>query len=375
MKKILAIILALSCAFVMFACDEDPAVCETCVDEDKNCVCDVCEKAIECKDADTDGKCDNCGKDVAGAPACTEHKDENTDDRCDVCGANLVTGGCRAHFDKDKDLKCDTCGADIECTVHIDVDKNGKCDVCEAVVECTVHIDVVKDAKCDVCGADVACTAHVDVDKNGKCDVCKADVPVICFNHVDEDKNNECDICQTVINAANGEVKKDYLIDAKPFIDALNAGSSYVEVTVLKGELISMFATQYAEDGSYAMAFAYPVISEDINGEDYTYVYGELAFDKDGNCVAGDEELAANVGAKGLEADLESDKIVDYQVSKNALSINVKAEDTADVIGVELASDATVVVVIDDAGVITSISLVYVDAEGDNVQIICSYAQ
>ena len=53
-----------------------------------------CEHA----DADADGKCDKCGKDMGSTPPpsteCTEHADADGDKKCDKCGADM--GGCKS---------------------------------------------------------------------------------------------------------------------------------------------------------------------------------------------------------------------------------------------------------------------------------------
>lgn len=484
MKKILAIILALSCAFVMFACGETE-VCETCVDEDKNCVCDVCSNAVECVDADADLKCDNCGKDIKVDKKCEEHVDEDGDGYCDVCELNVVTGGCIAHKDENKDTKCDTCGAEIPCTAHVDADKNAKCDVCAATVKCKVHVDVNKNAECDVCGEEIPCETHLDVnkdgecdvcgetytcvvhidavkdgrcdvcgdvvncishidsDKNGKCDVCDAeivcfihvdvnkdgkcdncankveclvhtdlikdnkcdvcgaDVPcfvhydaikdgkcdicgeaveLICADHVDADGDKKCDICDAAIVATEGgsgntSAQSAYEKAAAKFIAALEAGvNEGVWVGVAKGQdIFAEYSTVYNADGSYVMTYSYPKFAEDFN-EDDEIVTGQIVFDKDGNCIEGDATIAAQVGAKGLKANLAYENIDAFKVSGNSLMINVNAENSAEVIGVELASDAVVVVFIDENAAIASISLTYVDADNDYVVILCTYS-
>lgn len=374
MKKILAIILALSCAFVMFACGEN-AVCETCVDEDKNCVCDACGKTINCNDADKNGKCDVCGKDVAPVVEdCTEHKDENLDNFCDICGANLYTGGCTTHADVNKDGKCDTCGKVIACTVHIDVEKDGKCDVCGVAVTCTVCVDKNKDAKCDVCGADVACNVHIDVNKDGVCDVCSAEVEIVCFNHVDADGDYKCDICSANMNAQAGATG-NYAEDAKDFIDALS-NTVVEEVRVIasvEGLKSSGFLTEYGADGAYTIMYTYPVYNDDVFADEYTYVSGSATYDKDGNFVSGDANVANDVAASTVKANLASEKIQGYQVSATTLAIAVRAQDSVEVLGLQLANDALVVVTLDAQKAVSSITLEYIDAQGNDVTVVTTY--
>lgn len=76
MKKILLILLCLTLAascFVMTACGDTPTEC------------------TEHTDADSNGKCDNCGADVE--VECTEHTDADADYLCDNCGAAVLPAG------------------------------------------------------------------------------------------------------------------------------------------------------------------------------------------------------------------------------------------------------------------------------------------
>lgn len=56
MKKIIALLLALTLAFALFACSEDQKdPCTTCVDADGDSICDVCGGAVEAPEQDPDG--------------------------------------------------------------------------------------------------------------------------------------------------------------------------------------------------------------------------------------------------------------------------------------------------------------------------------
>jgi len=60
MKKIIALLLALTLAFALFACSEDQKdPCTTCVDADGNGTCDVCGGAVEAPEQDPDGDKDS----------------------------------------------------------------------------------------------------------------------------------------------------------------------------------------------------------------------------------------------------------------------------------------------------------------------------
>ena len=55
MKKIIALLLALTCAFALFACSADQnSPCTTCVDADGNGTCDVCGGVVEAPDQGPD---------------------------------------------------------------------------------------------------------------------------------------------------------------------------------------------------------------------------------------------------------------------------------------------------------------------------------
>lgn len=347
MKKFLIIMLALTCAFGLIACDEEVGkACENgCTDENNDCVCDSCSYPIACVDKDGDGKCDVCAKDVE-SNACDEHKDENLDGICDSCGLDIINGGCKNHYDLDKDTKCEVCGKTVACTSHYDENRDGKCDVCGADAACGVHADKNLDNKCDRCGEPV-CDGHKDINKDGKCDNCFIDY--------------------------NYEIQ--YNKDAAPFLAALKAETSTGVTAVVKvdGDVQSTYTTVYNEDGSYVMTRTYKIYSTDLNAEDFIIEKTDVVeFDKDGECISGDPNVAAQIGAKGIKADL-SRGISDYTVDGNVLVINVPAADSTKVVGVKLPSASVLLVTIDDAGAVVSITLDYVNANDQHVSIVCSY--
>jgi hypothetical protein len=94
MKKIIALLLALTCAFALFACGND----------------------------------------------CTDHVDTDPKDaKCDKCGAAVACATC---VDADpKDAKCDVCGKAVACAACVDADRNGACDVCGKVVSVNAFED------------------------------------------------------------------------------------------------------------------------------------------------------------------------------------------------------------------------------------------
>ena len=86
MKKIISILLALTFVFALFACAN---TCETCVDENKDALCDVCGGFVKCEtcvDENSDAKCDICRSDVP----CVTCVDVNRNGACDICGKVVV---------------------------------------------------------------------------------------------------------------------------------------------------------------------------------------------------------------------------------------------------------------------------------------------
>ncbi len=178
------------------------------VDADTNGVCDKCGKTIgECShvDADKNGKCDKCGATVE--VVCDKHIDEDGNGVCDECGKTFV---CANHVDNNGDYKCDECSAHI----HADANTDGKCDDCNVKYTDCTHVDADTNGVCDKCGETVGECSHVDADKNGVCDKCGATVEVVCDKHIDEDGNGVCDECgKTFVCANHVDNNGDYKCD------------------------------------------------------------------------------------------------------------------------------------------------------------------
>ena len=129
---------------------------DNCIDEDKDHVCDYCEKVISNhEDADKDHICDHCGKVISN------HEDANKDHVCDYCGKTISN-----HEDADKNHVCDICGKVI--SNHEDADKNHVCDYCGKII--SNHEDADKNHVCDICGKVIS--DHEDADNNHICDYC-----------------------------------------------------------------------------------------------------------------------------------------------------------------------------------------------------------
>ena len=151
-KLLLSLVMILAVvSMVLFACVDKDA--HDCKDANSDHKCDVCEKPLRiCKDENSDHKCDVCEKAIS---AC---KDKNSDHKCDVCEKELSV--CK---DENGDHSCEICGKVSSCE---DKTNDHKCDVCEK--ELSVCKDENSDHKCDVCKKELS----KDEDNDEFCDIC-----------------------------------------------------------------------------------------------------------------------------------------------------------------------------------------------------------
>ena len=202
-----------------------------CVDENHDCICDVCSTGIHftngeryvgrvahnavCDycgtdlgfyDENMDGICDECGEYPCGDFHKVGHRDGDSDGICDNCSISIesdtVGTEVSGHYDRDEfDGLCDHCGVPM-CvlgipTMHWDRDNNCACDECGYVE----HFHGQGDAcgHCDTCNKVLGI---LDKDGDGFCDLC-GEAP--CTNihpHADEDGNGNCDFCGVDSNAS-----------------------------------------------------------------------------------------------------------------------------------------------------------------------------
>ncbi len=166
MKKRIFTLLAVTAMIFAILCSCTPEVsnppCATCKDDDKNHICDVCQKALgACADSDNDHKCDTCEKPITSCSdtdndhTCNTCKkplsscaDTNSDNKCDVCNLAMGSsgggdqgggdqgggdlGGSHNCADGNGDHICDSC--DEVATECEDNEDNGFCDICGGVM-------------------------------------------------------------------------------------------------------------------------------------------------------------------------------------------------------------------------------------------------
>ena len=151
MKKrvsmLLALVFAFACVFAFASCGGD------------------CEAH---RDADDDGKCDECAETFADGCDAT-HRDADDDGKCDIGGEDF-TDDCDFHADADDNGKCDKCDEafDDGCNGHVDADDNGKCDKCDEAFEDGADMFVVKFMRVNGTAVSSYANGTVKVVKNAK---------------------------------------------------------------------------------------------------------------------------------------------------------------------------------------------------------------
>lgn len=205
---ILSLVMVLS--FTLAACQ--PTECTNHVDANSDGICDICGKDLraDCNhvDANHDGICDKCGQ--TGMEVV--HTWDSATGKCSVCGASCehdfndkhvctICGYACTHEFSSEDGVCTICGFqdpsyNPDCYPHDFV--NGVCQNCG--YGCTNHI--YSNGKCVICGH--PCEHSWDA-ATGKCTICN----MICDHHFE---NSTCTICgYTCVNheynEGNGQCK------------------------------------------------------------------------------------------------------------------------------------------------------------------------
>ncbi len=145
-----------------------------------------------------------------------------------------------------------------------------------------------------------------------------------------------------------------------------------VEVETDLGALASNFKTTYAADGSFVIDYSYEQFNASTSGnadDVKSTIIGQVTCDKDGNYSDGGALTGTTTAATGAKLAFNSKKMENVKVSEdgNVLSATVKAANTKAVLGIEIASDVTLVVT-KAADKIVSYSMEY-----DKTTITCSY--
>ena len=183
-----------------------------------------------------------------------------------------------------------------------------------------------------------------------------------CTTHIDEDKNNLCDVCGADVTPVEDPTPvNNYRTDAVAFINALDTTvveNIRVEVTVkIEGDAYtSTYTTVYDDDGSAEMTYKIAKVPGVDSALDVEYDEGKVQNPADGS-----------IGVTGIKLNLKSDRIENYTVNGNILTISLSAADASAVVGYSVPADATLVVTKADNQIV-SMTLTYADTV-----IVCSY--
>lgn len=160
------------------------------------------------------------------------------------------------------------------------------------------------------------------------------------------------------------------------FVAAVNnANPEAIEITIKSatalGELSGTYTVTYNEDGSFTIDYVYEKFNDIGEGDDLkSEVTGKVTCDKNGNYSDGGSLTGKVALAEGAKINLAKVKAT-ISADGNSLTATVKAEDTKAVLGVELPSDAELVI-IKSGDAIVSYSIKYSNASGD-VTVSCEY--
>ncbi len=162
-----------------------------------------------------------------------------------------------------------------------------------------------------------------------------------------------------------------YTEDAAEFITAFGATNpASVNVTVTadtaEGTLTSTYTTVYTAGKISEITYSIETIPGIDSTEDIVVLTGTVTCDASGNYSDGGV-IASKLGATNIKFDYDSNKINNFTIDGNVLSITVAAADTEAVIGYAISSDAVVTVTKGD-GQIKFVTLSY-----DGVSIVCQY--
>lgn len=156
-------------------------------------------------------------------------------------------------------------------------------------------------------------------------------------------------------------------------IDASKPVTADITVTLEAAldDLLSEYNVTYNDDGTATVVYTYEKFNTfDEDSDEYKSSYsGTVTVGADG-AVSGDIGTAS-VEALTFDINLDTSKLATAEVVAGVLTATVKAANTASILGVNLGSDASVVVSTNASGV-SFIAISYISAAGP-VEIIATY--
>ena len=156
-------------------------------------------------------------------------------------------------------------------------------------------------------------------------------------------------------------------------IDASKPVTADITVTLEAAldDLLSEYNVTYNDDGTATVVYTYEKFNTfDEDSDEYKSSYsGTVTVGADG-AVSGDIGTAS-VEALTFDINLDTSKLATAEVVAGVLTATVKAANTASILGVNLGSDASIVVSTNASGV-SFIAMSYISAAGP-VEIIATY--
>ena len=156
-------------------------------------------------------------------------------------------------------------------------------------------------------------------------------------------------------------------------IDASKPVTADITVTLEAAldDLLSEYNVTYNDDGTATVVYTYEKFNTfDEDSDEYKSSYsGTVTVGADG-AVSGDIGTAS-VEALTFDINLDTSKLATAEVVAGVLTATVKAANTASILGVNLGSDASIVVSTNASGV-SFIAISYISAAGP-VEIIATY--
>lgn len=162
--------------------------------------------------------------------------------------------------------------------------------------------------------------------------------------------------------------------DFKAAINATNPTEIHVEITqeTANGDLVAVMTTTFEDDGSFVIVGTYEQFTGASSGENKLSLPINVSCDANGNYSDGGDFSGQNPAATGAKLNLGVKKLnTSISSDGNVLTVNVAATQTKAVLGVEYASDVTLVISINE-GQVTSYTMNYTNTYGA-VTVVCSY--
>ena len=170
--------------------------------------CDIF--CLECSDANYDGLCDVCNKEIGEAHTSHDY-DDACDKECNVCGAKRTPihsydNGCdptcnvcgeqretKHAFDSPCDALCGECLATRNVSHEYDNSCDAICNKCSEIRKVSHVYDNDCDTTCNLCGGSRSVKHKYEDGCDTTCEICSATRAPM---HVDKNADGECDRCE-----------------------------------------------------------------------------------------------------------------------------------------------------------------------------------